>query len=396
MKRYLRILALAGLGLSSHLASVQPLSAQEAQAAQESQAARETQATRPPAARTPADDRKQYQQMVQRGIEYLRVQGQADDGSFSSKTGVGPTALVAYGLLAVGVPPEDPMVAKAIAYLLQHVQADGGIYSEGSRHQNYDTCLAMVALQKANRGGKYDQQIKKSEAYVRQQQWDEGEGKNPSDVYYGGAGYGSKARPDLSNTSFLVDALHELGRDESDEAIQKALIFVSRCQNLETPANQTPAAAKVNDGGFFYTTAEGGVSMAGTEPAGGLRSYGSMTYAGLKSMIYAGVSKDDPRVKAAVDFLSKNYSVDLNPGMGKSGHFYYLHTMSKALRAFGVDTFHDAKGQSHDWEAEVRAKLAEMQQPNGSWVNSDVRWLEGDPNLVTGYALLTLANCKPE
>lgn len=384
MKHNRRTFALLGLALTCNLAVVRPSVAQD------------TQAPGQAATRSQADERKQYQEMVQRGIEYLRVQGQADDGSFSSKTGVGPTALVAYGLLAVGVPPEDPMVAKAIAYLLKHVQPDGGIYSEGSRHQNYDTCLAMVALEKANKNGKYDEQIQKCEAYVKQQQWDEGEGKDPSDVYYGGAGYGSKARPDLSNTSFLVDALHELGRDKNDESIQKALIFVSRCQNLETPANKTPAAAKVNDGGFFYTTAEGGVSMAGTEPGGGLRSYGSMTYAGLKSMIYAGVSKDDPRVKAAVDFLRKNYSVDLNPGMGTSGHFYYLHTMSKALHAFGADTFDDAKGKSHDWDAEIRAKLAEMQQPNGSWVNSDVRWLEGDPNLVTGYALLTLANCKPE
>jgi squalene-hopene/tetraprenyl-beta-curcumene cyclase len=120
-----------------------------------------------------------------------------------------------------------------------------------------------------------------------------------------------------------------------------------------------------------------------------------MTYAGLKSMINAGVSKDDPRVKAAMSFLRKNYSVDLNPGMGTSGHFYYLHTMSKALRAFGIENFNDAAGKSHEWSAEIRAKLAALQQPNGSWVNSDSRWLEGDPNLVTGYALLTLANCKP-
>ncbi len=26
--------------------------------------------------------------------------------------------------------------------------------------------------------------------------------------------------------------------------------------------------------------------------------------------------------------------------------------------------------------------------------NAEVRWMEGDPNLVTAYALLTLANCK--
>lgn len=339
---------------------------------------------------------KKHAELVQRGVEYLRTQGQADDGSFSGQTGVGPTALVASALLSVGVSPEDPVVAKSIAYLLKNVQADGGIYAANSRHQNYDSCLAMVALSKANKTGKYDEQVKRIEAYVKQQQWDEGEGKSADDPFYGGAGYGSKARPDLSNTSFLVDALHDLGRDADDEAIQRALTFVTRCQNLESPGNTTPAAAKVNDGGFFYTTANGGESMAGAEPGGGLRSYGSMTYAGLKSMIYAGVSKDDPRVKAAVSFLQKNYSVDTNPGMGASGHFYYLQTMSKALRAFGVDDFNDASGKSHSWRTEVVTKLSELQQPNGSWVNTEPRWMEGDPNLVTGYALLTLANCQPE
>ena len=37
---------------------------------------------------------------------------------------------------------------------------------------------------------------------------------------------------------------------------------------------------------------------------GGLRSYASMTYAGLKSMIYAGLDRDDPRVKAALTYIT--------------------------------------------------------------------------------------------
>jgi squalene-hopene/tetraprenyl-beta-curcumene cyclase len=45
-----------------------------------------------------------------------------------------------------------------------------------------------------------------------------------------------------------------------------------------------------------------------------LRSYGSMSYAGLLSMIHAQVDKNDPRVKAVIDWLSKNYTHDENPG----------------------------------------------------------------------------------
>ena len=171
--------------------------------------------------------------------------------------------------------------------------------------------------------------------------------------------------------------------------------FVSRCQNLESPANNSEFAAKINDGGFYYTVADGGESKAGNEPNGGLRSYGSMTYAGLKSMIYAGVGADDPRVEAAVTFLRKHYSLDDNPGVGQQGLFYYYQTMAKALDAFGDANFTDASGTEHDWKTELLAKLSELQLPDGSWVNPNTRWMEGDPNLVSGYALLALAHCKP-
>ena len=41
------------------------------------------------------------------------------------------------------------------------------------------------------------------------------------------------------------------------------------------------------------------------------------------------------------------------------------------------------------------AELAKRQRPDGSWVNTDPRWLEGEPSLVTGYGLLALSYCKP-
>ena len=55
-----------------------------------------------------------------------------------------------------------------------------------------------------------------------------------------------------------MDALKAVGNDENSEAVKRALIFVSRCQNLETEHNTTPFAAKNPDGGFYYTPAAGG------------------------------------------------------------------------------------------------------------------------------------------
>jgi len=270
---------------------------------------------------------------------------------------------------------------------------DGGIYQKGGNHQNYETCLAIVAFNEANKNHQYDKLLANAEKFVKKVQWDEDEGKDQTDLNYGGAGYGSSKRPDLSNTSFLIDALHAVGRDKDDPAMQKALLFVSRCQNLESKENTSPFAAKVNDGGFYYTVAAGGASMAGQTPDGGLRSYGSMTYAGLKSMIYAGVTKDDPRVTAAYEWIQKHYTIDENPGMGIQGLFYYYHTFAKALAAIGDEQITDGDGKSHDWRSEMATRLISTQNPDGSWINKAPRWLEGDPNLVTAYGLLILSYC---
>ena len=120
-----------------------------------------------------------------------------------------------------------------------------------------------------------------------------------------------------------------------------------------------------------------------------------MTYAGLKSMIYAGVNPNDPRIKAAVQWVQKHYDLSSNPGLGKAGLYYYYHTFAKALHAINQPLIEDTYGKKHDWRAELITELANRQQTDGSWVNENDRWLEGDRNLVTGYALLALAYCRP-
>ncbi|MCG8649789.1 MAG: hypothetical protein MI861_08145, partial [Pirellulales bacterium] len=308
----------------------------------------------------------------------------------------GISALVTTALLESGVPASDPTVAKALKRLEGFVQKDGGIYYSKSNHRNYETCISIMAFSAANQDGRYNTIIKNAEKFLRGLQWDEGEGLESSDTAFGGAGYGSHQRPDLSNTQYLIEALRKAGVKSDDPAIQKALIFVSRTQNLESEHNTTPFSSKINDGGFYYTPAAGGTSQAGKTPDGGLRSYGSMTYAGLKSMIYAGVDKDDKRVKAANEWIRRHYSVKENPGMGQMGLYYYFHTFAKALDTMQVKQFKDAKGQVHNWRAELISQLEKLQHENGSWTNKTERWYEADPNLATAYALLALAYCQPD
>jgi hypothetical protein len=347
-----------------------------------------------PAAR--AADEAATRAAATRATAFLIEQGQAEDGSFSGQAGPAITALAVAALAKTGTPADAPAVRKGLDYLLRFRQADGGIHPEGSPVANYETSIALFALSACNADGRHDDTIRAAQAFVRGLQWDDGEGKGIGDPAYGGAGYGSKKRPDLSNTSFLIEALRSAGAGPDDPAIQRALVFVSRAQNLEGPANQLPFPAKNPDGGFYYTPAAGGESQAGKTPEGGLRSYGSMTYAGLKSMIFAGLSRDDPRVKAALEWLARHYTFAENPGLGEAGLYYYFQTAAKALEALGADTFTDAAGTAHAWRGELADALIARQQPDGSWVNANPRWMEGDPNLVTSYALLALASCLPK
>lgn len=375
--------AAAVLTASSTLVAAEPLTEPAAKAAATA------------VAETPKVDTKLLDATVGKAVDYLRTKGQAENGSFSEQAGPAVTALVATAMMRNGVEPSDPSIAKALGYLDGFIHEDGGVY-KGDGHRNYETCLAIMCFLEANENGKYDKKIQNAEKFLRGIQWDQGEGIEDSDARFGGQGYGGHKRPDLSNTQMYLDALKALGADEKDPDVQKALKFVSQCQNLESEHNTGTFAAKNPDGGFIYTAADGGASMAGELPNGGLRSYGSMTYAGLKSMIYAGVKHDDKRVKAAATWIRKHYDIGSNPGMGQQGLYYYYNTFAKALDAFGEDEFIDADGKKHNWRQELLTALAQKQQPDGSWVNEANRWLEGDPNLVTGYALLALSHCRPE
>jgi squalene-hopene/tetraprenyl-beta-curcumene cyclase len=326
---------------------------------------------------------------------------QKDGGNFfdSPQAEPGLTALVAAAFVRTGVPADNPVVAKALKYLEKNVQPDGGVYIKGM--SNYMTCLAIMAFKEMNTGGKYDKVIDAAAKYVKSLQY--ADGLTEKDANFGGAGYdkpGGKDRPDLSNTHFMVEALLAAGVSKDDPAIKRALTYISRSQNLESEFNNLPFAAKAgadDKGGFVYNLADANNPKSDKRtPEGGLRSEGGMTYAGLKSFLYAGVGKDDKRVKAAVEWIKKNYTVSANPGMKEkdSGLFYYYHTFAKAMDALGEDIFVDAKGVKHDWRQELFDELKGKQKENGSWANTNRAFLETAPELATAFAVLALSYCK--
>lgn len=341
--------------------------------------------------------RTKTHEAIDKALAYLKA-SQGEDGGWKAfdKSHPAITALVLKALAQdEHYGPKHAVVTRGVDYLVKFVQPDGGVYIPDEGQPNYHTSVAIMALA-AMKEPRYDKTIKDAQEFLKKIQWDGGEGHETDSPFYGGQGYGRGKRPDLSNTQLMLDALHDSGLSPDDPAYKKAMVFISRCQMLGTQ-NDQPFAAGSADGGFVYSPAGGGESKAGTEVQGDrprLRSYGSMTYAGFKSMLYARIDRDDPRVKAAIDWIRGYYTLDHNPNMpdaqSKEGLYYYYHTFSRAMRAWGEETVTDKKDNAHSWRRELCEKLLTLQRDDGSWVNEQDRWFEGNPHLVTAYSVLAL------
>ncbi len=337
------------------------------------------------------------QQAADQGLTFLAA-SQGAHGAWAAFARPHPaiTALVVKALVQdADYGPKHPAARRGLEFVLRFVQPDGGIYVPGEGMRNYHTSVALMALAAAKNPDHADI-IRRAQRFLTKLQWDDGEGHEASSPWYGGQGYGKHKRPDLSNTQWMLEALKQSGLPADDPAYQKAMVFIGRCQMLGETNDQLFARESV-DGGFIYSPAGGGESKAGTALVDGrprLRSYGSMTYAGFKSMLYAGVDRNDVRVQRAMDWIRRHYTLEHNPNLpeaqSKQGLYYYYHVFARAMHAWGEESITDAQGIEHRWRTELCRALVARQRSDGSWVNDEDRWFEGNPHLVTAYAILAL------
>lgn len=348
--------------------------------------------------------RKELARAIDRGCDYL-IATQSEDGTWSDGD---YTAVTSLSLVALQGDPEErhsvkkgPVLRKGYDYLLKSVQADGGVYRIDTL-MNYNTAVSVMALVAANDPAFNDEILNARRWLIRGQQ-DFGVEGQVDHVLDGGFGYGDGTeKADMSNTVLSLEALYytkhlvqDTGASKDDKLDWDAAIqFLQRCQNL--PGSNPLAWAsddEANKGGFVYNPSS---SKAGevTLPDGrvALRSYASISYAGLLSYIYADLGPQDSRVEAVVAWLEANYTLDENPGMGMQGLYYYYYTMSKALTLAGVQDLETKDGQRVYWAKELALKMLDLQRQDGSWFNDTARWWEKEPALVTAYALLTLEN----
>lgn len=478
--------------------------------------------TPPPATtKAPADADK----MIAKAISYLRAQQDHKSGGWCIQEGapVFPaiTGLILQGMLMdPAITQDDPTVQAGVKFILDSQQKDGGIYV--GMLPSYNTAICLSALSKVTSPAQVTDARAKALEFLRTLQFgdaavvhdglaDSAKPVARDHAYYGGFGYGRSGRPDMSNTSFAIEAMHAMNLPDTDPAFQRALVFLQRCQMLETaggtPVNDMPYAAGSAQGGFIYSTSPSkdnvgtGISYGGqiTESLDGRagssaqvrlkqvdgklktmkpdevsakirkiwdrepdlsrgiiaeeylvllgsgdggtsgrfevrstlnparltqvltqalaedidgadavtaapvdhwhgvvrhRAYGTMSYAGLKSYLYAGLSRNDPRVQAARRWISEHYTLDVNPGVyATDGLYYYYLMFARTYDALGDRTVPVVTGEGttqHDWANDLITQLATLQNDDGSFRSVDPRWMENNPVLITAYSLIAL------
>lgn len=381
---------------------------------------------------------------MQKGLDYIKSL-QRENGSWGDENYPAMTALGLWAFARSQHPDRSNICVRAAAFVAGFAQDDGGIYKKptGGRGSGglstYNTAICMTALHLYD-GQHFAPMLLKAREFVAKSQlqgdstgaggfgYDQkppappdkdtllrmmaerakAEGKpapSPDDVEkmmkaHGGRGGprgGGMARADLSNTGWALMAMRvtqslEDLRPAGDARVDldwvAATNFVAKLQNQD----QTDPE---HYGGFGYETRgeRGGTFTDSRDGTVKLRGYGSMTYAGVESMIYAQVSRQDPRVVSAIQWAARHWSVDENPGMGAKGLYYYYNIMSKALVLSRSDTIATGDGKAIAWKDQLLSKLVSAQKKDGSWQNEDNQYWENNPMLVTSYVVLTIENC---
>jgi hypothetical protein len=355
---------------------------------------------------------------VDEGIRFLRAR-QSEDGKWGFRTpdgkfvpDVGITSLCLLAMLEsprAYTESDGPFIRLAAEWIASQQKPDG---SMGAQLATYNTAVAVLALS-ATKNPAYKPVLDKATGYLRIVQSDESEKYQRSDRYYGGVGYGGDERPDLSNTHFAVEAARVGGMPADDAFFQKALVFLQRSQNfgeandlpVMTDTESNTQVAVGNDGGAYYSPGptKNEAKAGFVELPDGRkirRSYGSMSYALLKSYAFCGLDRRDARVRALIDWLGKNWELDHNPGMPDTkpdakyaGLYYYYLTMARALRAAG-DVLTLPDGGVRPWRQELAEKLVQLRKEDGAWINDrNGEFWEDVPILATAYAVLTLDQC---
>ncbi len=328
---------------------------------------------------------------LDRAAKFLIAKQDAKDGHWSDAQMPALTALPLWALSGVGA--DKAVREKAAKFVLSTQREDGGFYVPkpgrgGSGLGNYNTAVCLSAL--------FESKLAPVAAMLKAREYIAGSQLTGDDTMAGGFGYDRISRrryADLSNTSYAMDAMSRTASLEElrtsgkkvDLNWAQAIAFV---ENLQKKEGADKGGAAYNE-----STPQGGTETNKTGKVN-LRAYGSMSYAAVLSMCSAKLTKADPRVRNALDYCTKYWSVDENPGMGNQGLYYYYDILARALSAADVEELFTEDGKTIYWKQQLAAKLISLQKEDGSWANENNRFWESDPVLCTSFAMIVLELCR--
>lgn len=316
-------------------------------------------------------------------------------GDWSGHPGITAACVLALLKSAPAAPAPDEAGAaltRARDYLREQVRADGTVPGPGGQDGDlYAASMTLIALAVQPRQPDRAAIHRLRAGLLRALQ--------PAGPGYGSAGsdaqgfrYAQARYPDLSNTQWALEALAvsqglASPADERQEravrrAMAGAVAFIASCQVLD-PAATPPNPAH---GGFtYYSVADRAAATPHDHEVGRERLWGSLSYGGLKTLVYGQVPARDPRLLAAQAWAGQHFSVQENPGLGAGGYYYYLYLLATAHTLLGADL-----PPAH-WRRPVLTALLSRQLGGGQWTNTNPLWLESDAALCTAYGLLALS-----
>ncbi len=299
---------------------------------------------------------------VDRGMAYL-LRHQGKQGQWLGRYGPAVTALVVKALVASGHSWTARPVRNALTYIESCRHADGGFYTNAEPAYNTAIVIRTLASLPSHR---FVRQVACGLHFLKAAEAMAATAPTPTETSWLDPD-GLHSALDAQSTT---EALRSAGRSAADAAMRQSLAILRH------------DSAWIN---YILDPQERSADAI-------LYNYGRLTYAQLKSMIYAGLSRNDPRVRRMVRWIRGHYTLKVNPASNSArGRYYYYLTFAKVLRAHGSPTITDAMGVQHHWQQELYRQLAATQLANGSWVNHhSSAYLEGNPMMATTYAVLTL------
>jgi squalene-hopene/tetraprenyl-beta-curcumene cyclase len=352
---------------------------------------------------------------------------QADDGGWHSRTYAllrSGQALTPFVLSVLMCVPEDVFepphkgVARALDFLRRHSAGNGALGLDDPEileYPNHSTAWALRCLLASSREGDRGL-VCRMVGFLIAAQYSEARGFPPTHLAYGGWGFaapralGVAEHMDISHTRHVLEAIR--AADEFIEELvvpaqvyERALRFLRLVQRhpaedrphprpLDWPddAPEWDGRAPTFDGGFYFSPVVLTANKGGWErQPPHWRSYATATCDGLLALLAAGVSPNDPRVKAAGEWLAHHPRLDYPEGVpteppgpwGAAIRFYHF-----AVRATCLATF-DAPG---DWRDTLTDELAARQESDGRFVNRDSHLMkEDDPLICTALAASALS-----